>query len=71
MSVLLTAKNISKTFSNMHTVVKQTNISIEKGKVYVIEGKSGSGKSTLLSMLGGLETPTSGKVMFKGKSFTI
>lgn len=69
MSVLLTAKNINKTFSNVHTIIKQANISLEKGKVYVIEGKSGSGKSTLLSMLGGLEPPTKGKVMFKGKSF--
>lgn len=68
MSTLLTAKNISKTFANLHTVVKQTNISIEKGKIYVIEGKSGSGKSTLLSILGGMESPTSGKVMFKGRS---
>lgn len=53
----------------MHTIIKQANISLEKGKVYVIEGKSGSGKSTLLSMLGGLEPPTYGKIMFKGKSF--
>lgn len=39
----------------------------ERGKVYVILGASGSGKTTLLSLLGGLDTPKGGKVLFEGQ----
>lgn len=43
------------------------NIRFEKGKVYCLLGTSGSGKSTLLNMLAGLEKPTKGTILFKGK----
>lgn len=39
----------------------------EQGKVYVILGASGSGKTTLLSVLGGLDAPKGGQVLFEGK----
>ena len=47
--------------------VQNANIDIQKGEFVAIVGKSGSGKSTLLHMLGGLDTPTSGKVFIRGK----
>lgn len=47
--------------------VKDVNISFEQGEFCAITGTSGSGKSTLLHMLGGLEYPTSGKVIFQEK----
>ncbi|WP_026907597.1 ABC transporter ATP-binding protein [Paucisalibacillus globulus] len=68
MSILLNANEISKTFSNELVVVKPTSFKIEKGKIYVIEGKSGSGKSTFLSMLAGIENPTLGKVLYRNHS---
>jgi len=48
--------------------IKQVNCEFVQGKVYAIIGKSGSGKSTLLSLIGGLDVPTSGDVLFEGRS---
>ena len=42
------------------------NISLEEGKFVVILGPSGAGKSTLLNLLGGLDSPTSGKIIVDG-----
>ena len=43
------------------------SLNFEKGKIYCLLGTSGSGKSTLLNMLAGLEKPTKGEIIFKGK----
>ena len=48
-------------------ILKDTSIAFEKGKFYTILGQSGSGKTTLLSLLGALDTPHSGTVLFKGE----
>ena len=47
--------------------VQHANLEIQKGEFVASVGKSGSGKSTLLHMMGGLDTPTSGKVLIRGK----
>lgn len=65
MKYLLYADEISKTFDRTE-VIKPTSFTVKKGSIHVIEGKSGSGKSTFLSMLGGLEKPDTGKVVFNG-----
>lgn len=54
---------------NQHQVkaIDDVNIKIGVGEFVAIVGKSGSGKSTLLHMLGGLDEPTSGKVIIDGK----
>ncbi|XJZ27807.1 ATP-binding cassette domain-containing protein [Bacillota bacterium Lsc_1132] len=70
MSYILRTTDISKKY-NSHSnqdVLKTTQFSIQKGAIYVIEGKSGSGKSTFLSILGGMEKPTQGKVYYKNES---
>jgi len=48
-------------------VLNGVNVTFEQGLSYAITGVSGSGKSTLLHVLGGLDTPTSGAVLFNGK----
>jgi putative ABC transport system ATP-binding protein len=47
-------------------VLKNVNITIQKGEFMAIMGPSGSGKSTLLNMLGALDRPTTGKVLING-----
>ncbi|WP_367670500.1 ABC transporter ATP-binding protein [Sodalis-like secondary symbiont of Drepanosiphum platanoidis] len=48
--------------------LKNINFSIKKNEMIIITGNSGSGKSTLLHILGGLDSPTKGEVLFFGKS---
>lgn len=48
-------------------VLNDINLSVKKGEFITIMGPSGSGKSTLLYLLGGLDRPSKGKIMVKGK----
>ena len=48
-------------------VLKNLNFDFELGKTYAINGKSGSGKTTLLSLISGLETNYTGKILYKDK----
>ena len=48
-------------------VLKSITLKIDSGQAMVILGPSGSGKSTLLNIMGGLDHPTSGQVLFEGR----
>ncbi|CCL60935.1 ABC-type transport system, ATP-binding protein [Clostridioides difficile E9] len=64
-SLAVEAKNIIKEYKIGNTttrVLKDVSLQVMKGEFVSIMGQSGSGKSTLLYILGGLDTPTSGKV---------
>lgn len=70
MHTILQAKDLCKyygTGENQVKAVDHMNLEIEQGEFAAIVGKSGSGKSTLLHMLGGLDTPTAGSVLVRGK----
>ena len=69
MSILQT-ENLTKIYGDGENAVhalRGINLAVEKGEFTAIVGTSGSGKSTLLHMLGGLDRPTTGKVMVDGK----
>ncbi|KKK36466.1 peptide ABC transporter ATP-binding protein [Mesobacillus campisalis] len=63
---IVEVKNLSKVYGKGETAVKaldDVSFSVKKGEFVCIIGPSGSGKSTLLHMLGGVDRPTSGKVL--------
>ncbi|MBJ3815465.1 lipoprotein-releasing ABC transporter ATP-binding protein LolD [Shimwellia pseudoproteus] len=72
-SVLLQCDNLCKRYqegSVQTDVLHDVSFTINSGEMMAIVGSSGSGKSTLLHLLGGLDTPTSGDVIFNGKSLS-
>ena len=46
------------------------NLSLEEGQFIVVLGPSGAGKSTLLNLLGGLDSPTSGRILVNGQDIS-
>jgi putative ABC transport system ATP-binding protein len=68
-SIAVSVKNVSKQFDNVE-VLRDINLTVEKGTVVSILGSSGSGKSTLLHVMGGVDTPNEGNVIVDGKDIT-
>ncbi len=66
MSILET-RNIIYSYDGNKTVLKNVSTEFEAGKLYAILGPSGCGKTTLLSLLGGLDSPTNGQIMYQGE----
>ena len=67
---LLEVKNLSKTYGQGEAAVhalRGATFTVPKGEFVAVVGESGSGKSTLLNLIGGLDTPTGGKVLIDGK----
>jgi lipoprotein-releasing system ATP-binding protein len=70
---LLTAKNLCKSFHSGTEEIQVLNgleFSLSQGEMMAIVGASGSGKTTLLQILGTLDTPDSGEILFKDKNLT-
>ena len=73
--MLLQLQNITKGYGEPGThsyrvVLKELNFKLEQGEKIAIVGPSGSGKTTLLNLIGALDQPESGKVIFEGKDIT-
>lgn len=69
--ILLQCNDLCKRYqegSVQTDVLRNVSFSVAPGEMMAIVGSSGSGKSTLMHLLGGLDTPTSGDVVFNGKS---
>ena len=69
MSILQTIdlKKYYGTEPNITKALDGVNFSVEEGEFVAVVGTSGSGKSTMLHMMGGLDTPTSGRVIVRGE----
>lgn len=71
--MLLELRGISKSYpgpdgSAEIAVLDQVDLSIDKGDAVAVVGPSGSGKSTLLNLIGTLDTPSQGEILFEGRS---
>ncbi len=67
---LLEVDHLSKTYGNGDAAVhalKNASFTLQKGEFAAVVGESGSGKTTLLNLIGGLDTPTSGRIIIDGK----
>jgi len=71
--VVLSARGLTKVYRmgevDVHAL-NEVDFALHEGELVVLLGASGSGKSTLLNILGGLDTPTSGKVLYRGDDLT-
>lgn len=68
---ILEGRNLSREFrvgERVFPALRPTSISIEPNQFTVITGPSGSGKSTLMNLLSGLDTPSAGEVLFRGRA---
>lgn len=66
---MLEIKKLSKSFGDLE-VLRNVNISVEKGEVVVVIGPSGSGKSTMLRCVNLLERPSGGKILYQSQDIT-
>lgn len=67
------ARAVTKVYGSGPAAVKAlrgVDIDLPDGEIVVVLGASGSGKSTFLNILGGLDTPTSGEVLFRGEDIS-
>ena len=67
---MLSVKHVKYTYDNEKIVLNDVNYEFERGRIYAILGPSGCGKTTLLSLLGGLDAPTEGEILFDGRTIS-
>ena len=66
-------ENVTRTYTSGEHELKaldQVSFTLDEGKFVVILGPSGAGKSTLLNLLGGLDSPTEGKITVNGRDIS-
>jgi len=65
---MLTLKKISKSFHQRGLVLDNLSLEVNEGDSLAITGPSGSGKTTLMNIIGLLDRPDSGEILYKGNS---
>jgi len=68
---LITARNLHKTYAlgrRTLEVLRGVDLTVARGDFLALRGASGAGKSTLLHLLGGLDTPNRGEIVFQGRN---
>lgn len=72
--IILSADGVCRDFKigdgSVVNALKNVNVQVEKGTLTILRGRSGSGKTTLINILGALDRPTSGSVVFQGEDIT-
>src|SRR5918993_1340846 len=71
MNPILEAREVSRHYRMGETTVvalDRVSVAVAEGEFVALQGTSGSGKSTLLNLLGGLDHPSAGEVVFDGRS---
>jgi putative ABC transport system ATP-binding protein len=75
MEIILESKELSKSYvvskDNQQDILKDVNLSINKGEFTSVMGPSGSGKSTLLYNMSGMDRMTAGSVIFNGQDLSV
>ena len=72
-NAIIEGKNLTKEYQQGEVTVvalRDVSLQLREGEFAVIVGPSGSGKSTLLNILGGMDVPTSGQVIYKGRNLS-
>ena len=70
--IILKTRDVKYTYQQGKPVLRGISTELETGKLYAIVGPSGCGKTTLLSLLGGLDSPESGRIdVYKRQLLTI
>lgn len=64
---IMQVKEVTYCYTSGKPVLKEVNMTLNAGKMYVILGPSGCGKTTLLSLMGGLDIPSSGQILFNNQ----
>lgn len=64
---IMEMRGVRYSYDNKRDVLKNVNVSFEAGKMYAVLGPSGCGKTTLLSLLGGLDSPAGGQILYDGQ----
>lgn len=68
---IMEIKGVRYSYDNKRNVLKGVSAELDAGKMYAILGPSGCGKTTLLSLLGGLDSPLEGQILFDGQDIEI
>lgn len=68
---LLEMRNITKVYPNGVVANQNVQFSLQEGEIHAIAGENGAGKSTLMKMMFGMEEPSEGEILLKGKQIKL